>query len=179
MSRNSNKFSTEFILLGFINEQPMHGYDLFKLLNTDANISQIWSVKQAMLYAILDKLEECGFLTSQTISSGNYPNRKQFSITPGGQDALQEWIESPVSRPREIRQEFLAKLYFAYRHNRGTARDLLEKQKKICEQWLEIHQQHISESDEDPFTVYILDFKQAQMQFIYEWIQYTLASMPL
>jgi DNA-binding PadR family transcriptional regulator len=179
MSRISQKFTNEFILLGFISEQPMHGYDLYKLLNTDGNISQIWSVKQAMLYAILDKLEESGFLTSQTVSSGNYPNRKQFHITSVGQDALQEWLETPVSRPWEIRQEFLGKFYFAYRKDRKAARILLDKQKSVCEQWLEIHQQHISETDEDPFTRYILDFKQAQMQFIYDWIQYTLESMPV
>lgn len=178
MSRISHRYSTEYILLGLIREQPMHGYDLFKLMNTDENISQIWSVKQAMLYAILDKLEESGYLISEIINAGNYPSRKQFSITNRGAEAFLEWLDQPVSRPGEVRQEFLAKLYFAYRQDRNAARELLQKQKEVCEQWLEYHQQHIAESSDDPFNRYVLDFKQSQMKSIFDWIVSTLESMP-
>lgn len=178
MSRLSQPLSFEYILLGFLSEQPLHGYDLFKTLNTDPNINQIWMVKQSMLYAMLEKLEEMNLLSSEMISQGSYPTRKQYSITETGQSVFEEWRIRPVEYPREIRQEFLAKFYFAYRVGRNEARILLERQQLVCQNWLELHQQHVAETENDPFNHFIIDFKQSQMESILGWINYCLESMP-
>ncbi len=178
MSRTSQPLSFEFVLLGFLAEQPMHGYDLYKLLNTDPNISQIWQVKQAMLYAMLDKLEDIGFLSSETINQESYPNRKQYSLTESGLAAFEEWRSSPVDRPRDVHQEFLVRFYFAYRQGRNEARQLLIRQKQTCLAWLDIHQQHIAETGDEPFSHYLVDFKQSQLQSILDWVNYCLESMP-
>ncbi len=178
MSRASQPLSFEYILLGFLAEQPMHGYDLFRLLNTDPNICQIWTVKQAMLYAMLEKLEEIGYLHSEIQVQESYPARKQYSITESGLASFHEWMLQPVDHPREIRQEFMARLFFAYRSSRHEARELLLRQKQVCTGWMELHGQHAAEADEDPFSHILLDFKQAQMDSILEWVNYCLGSMP-
>lgn len=178
MSRVSQPLSFEYILLGYLYEQPMHGYDLYRLLNTDPSMNQIWSVKQAMLYAMLDKLEELGFLRSEMLNQGSYPVRKQFSITESGAAAFREWVSQPVDHPREVRQEFMARLYFAFRLGRQDARLLLSRQQQVCMHWLDLHKQHAAELDEDPFGVILIDFKQAQMESILGWVIYCLRSLP-
>jgi DNA-binding PadR family transcriptional regulator len=177
MSRLAQPLSFEFILLGFLAEQPMHGYDLYKLINTDPNIGEIWMVKQAMMYAMLEKLEEQGLLSSEMINLGNYPIRKQYTITDNGRSAFDEWKSSPVDHPREIRQEFMARFYFSYRSDRQEARNLLKKQKQVCLQWLEMHQQHIAETEDELFSHLLIDFKQAQMESIMQWLDYCLGSL--
>jgi DNA-binding PadR family transcriptional regulator len=178
MSRVSQPLSFEYILLGYLSEQPMHGYDLYRLLNTDPSMSQIWSVKQAMLYAMLDKLEEVGFLHSEMLLQGSYPARKQFSITESGLAAFREWVAQPVEHPREIRQEFMARLYFAHRMGRIETRSLLKRQEQVCLQWLELHNQHAAETEDDPFCLILIDYKQAQMESILGWVKYCLRSIP-
>lgn len=178
MSRSSQPLNFEYIILGYIFGQPMHGYDLYRLLNTDPAMAEIWHVKQAMLYALLDKLEEMGMLTSEMIHQDTYPSRKQFSITPQGLAAFTEWKATPVEHPREIRQEFMARLYFAFRSSRGEARHLLLQQRQVCYRWLEIYLEHTAEADEDEFTHMLIDYKQSQITSILEWINYCLGSIP-
>jgi DNA-binding PadR family transcriptional regulator len=156
----------------------MHGYDLYKLINTDPNIGEIWMVKQAMMYAMLEKLEEQNLLSSEMINLGNYPIRKQYTVTDYGRSVFEEWKACPVEHPREIRQEFMARFYFSYRSSRQEARNLLKKQKQVCLQWLEMHQQHASETEADGFSHFLIDFKQAQMESILQWVDYCLGSLP-
>ena len=70
--------------------------------------------------------------------------------------------------------EFLAKLSFLLRLDRNQARILLMRQRDICNQWLEIHQQHSAESEDDPTLKVVLDYKQSQMESILNWIDYCL-----
>jgi DNA-binding PadR family transcriptional regulator len=179
MSRNSQPLTVEYLLVGILSQKPMHGYDLFKYLNTDPVLSQIWAVKQSMLYAMLDKLEQLKLLESSILPSSTLPVKREFRATRSGQMAFQEWVTVPVDRPRDFRQEFLAKISYLLRTDLDQARTLLETQRDICMQWLEYHQQHSAESEDEYALKVILDYKQSQMEAILNWIQFCLQSVPL
>lgn len=174
MTRNSQPLSGEYILLGALLQKPMHGYDLYKYLNTDPVINQIWTVKQSMMYAMLEKLESLGLVESKIVDSGTLPVKREYHVSGVGENAFMDWMTTPVERPREIRVEFLAKLSFLLQADREQARILLERQRNICNQWLEIHQQHSAESEDDPTLKVVLDYKQSQMESILTWIDYCL-----
>jgi DNA-binding PadR family transcriptional regulator len=53
MPRQQAPLSLEFILLGFLEQKPIHGYDLYKQISSFDAISLVWSVKQSQLYALL------------------------------------------------------------------------------------------------------------------------------
>lgn len=179
MTRISQPLSGEFILLGVLLQKPMHGYDLYKYLNTDPVLNQIWTVKQSMMYAMLEKLESLGLVESRIVDSGTLPVKREYHVSEVGENAFMDWITTPVDRPREIRVEFLAKLSFLLRADREQARTLLERQRDICNQWLEFHQQHSAESEDDPTLKVILDFKQSQMVSILNWIEFNLQVLPV
>src|SRR3990172_4975742 len=103
--RPSAPLTLEFILLGLLDQRPMHGYDLHRELASLAGIALIWSVKQSRLYALLDKLEQGGLLASQLIPGEAHPMRKQFRLTEGGRQALHSWMLSPVGHGRDMRQD--------------------------------------------------------------------------
>jgi DNA-binding PadR family transcriptional regulator len=117
----------------------MHGYDLYKLLRQPGGLSMIWHINQSNLYAMLDKFVKEGYLTSQLIIVESSHSRKDFSITPKGLDAFQSWMLEPVQRGREMRQLFMAKLYFALKTGNSMAEKLVNAQY----QWVSLWEQEI------------------------------------
>jgi PadR family transcriptional regulator, regulatory protein AphA len=133
--RQSSDLTLEYVLLALIDQKPMHGYELYQELCNLKGISLIWNIKQALLYAILDKLEGKGFLTSQLVHGETYPPRKYFHLTEIGKGSLHAWFTTPVRRARDLRQEFLAKLIVARRYGKKEALDLIHMQEQACLNW--------------------------------------------
>ena len=123
-------------LLGFIDQNPIHGYDLFKLISQFNTIYLVWRIKQSQLYALLDRLEDDGLVVSSMIPGESHPNRKQYQITSVGRQTFFAWRISPVQHERDVRQEFLAKIYFALQSGHETVLELLETQTELCFEWL-------------------------------------------
>jgi len=131
--KSSNPY--EIILLGFFQENPLHGYDLFKVISQPGGISDIWHVNQSNLYAMLDNLEENGYLISHLMQIGNTPVRKEYHITQAGTTRFEKWMVEPVLHGRDMRQMFLAKLFFAVKDKPETALRLVTTQKSIANAW--------------------------------------------
>jgi len=131
--RQQAPLSTEYILLGLIAQDPVHGYDLHKQLATLDGLSSIWHVKQSQMYALLDKLEAVGYLQSASTAGTAHALRKQYRLTESGREALDAWMVSPVQHAREMRQGFLARLYFARLSGPAAARQLIDAQCTTCQ----------------------------------------------
>jgi PadR family transcriptional regulator AphA len=161
----------EFILLGTLAENPMHGYDLFKLLNQPGGLSEIWHINQSNLYAILDGMESEGNLVSHLIQIGNSPTRKEFHITATGSMIFEKWMLEPVLHGRDMRQVFLAKLYFAVKDGPDTALKLVNKQKSITEVWMQGILATIRDlTVEDEYDRLVLDSRLKQITGWMEWL---------
>lgn len=105
--------TVEHALLGFLRRQPMYGYEIHQRLLESAEVGLVWNIKQSMLYALLGRLEEEGYVSSTLEQQGARPSRKILALTPAGAEAFLGWVRSPVPHGRDFRLEFLAKLYFA------------------------------------------------------------------
>jgi PadR family transcriptional regulator, regulatory protein AphA len=161
----------EFILLGMISETPMHGYDVFKILQQPGGMSEIWHVNQSNLYALLDGLEEKGYLLSHQIQIGNSPTRKEFHLTSAGAAIFDKWVREPVNHGRDMRQEFLAKLYFALKENPETIKTLVIRQKAIIDQWLADIDASLSElTVEDVYDRLVLESRKKQIIAWRDWL---------
>lgn len=134
--RQSAPLTLEHVLLALIDQRPMYGYDLYHELSAMPGISLVWNIKQSLLYALLDKLEDHGLLASRQVHGPTYPPHKDFTITAAGRESLQSWMRSPVRRARELRQEFLAKLIVARRYGPEVAAGLVRAQRAACQDWL-------------------------------------------
>jgi DNA-binding PadR family transcriptional regulator len=169
--RPSIPLTHEYILLGLLHQHPVHGYDLHKEITSREGIAAIWSVKQSQLYALLDKLEAQGLLTSTLVPGEAHPSRKEFKLTEAGQGALAAWMQNPVSHPREMRQDFLARLYFASQTSAQAAAHLIHQQQAECRDWLHGLQQREQDLGEDRFYEHIVyDFRITQITGMLEWL---------
>lgn len=157
-------------ILGFFVDKPNYGYDLFKSITKDSSFNSIWHLKQSQFYAILDHYYQEDCLEIELQDGGNYPDRKEYRLTRLGEQKFYNWVISPVHHGREMRQEFLAKLYFALKMSKDKALVLLGNQKEECSDWINKHQEKISGVDSF-FGDLMIDYRIIQMQGMLEWLK--------
>jgi len=164
--------TTELALLGFLNEQPMHGYEIHRRMSDPKGLGQVWHIKQSQLYSLLGKLEDAGYITSILEAQDSKPPRKIYRLSATGRSTYTEWLKEPVDTGRRMRLEFLVKFYFALAQGQKTALDLVKKQKTVCNDWLVNHQEMLKEtSDQDTFNELIFQYRTGQIKAMLAWLE--------
>jgi DNA-binding PadR family transcriptional regulator len=120
--------SLEHAILGFLNYEPMTGYDIKKMV--DMSVSHFWPAVQSQIYKTLFRMESDGWLTVETIPQEPRPPRKVYSITETGKDELFRWLETPQP-PAEVRLAWLIQVFFAGQLSDEKIIALLEHQLAI------------------------------------------------
>lgn len=170
--RSQAPLSNEYILLGFAAQGPVHGYDLHKQISTLDGISSIWHVKQAQLYALLDKLESLGYLEAAPAPGSAFAPRKVYHLTGAGRQAFEDWMVSPVAHARQMRQEFLARLYFARLAGPESAHRLIEAQVDACQSWQRALQARLAgETNPASFQRTVDEYRLNQIEAILAWLK--------
>jgi PadR family transcriptional regulator, regulatory protein AphA len=170
--RTAQPLSLEYALLGIIRRKPVHGYELLQIIADTQGLGSIWHIKQSLLYAALEKLEERGFLESEIAHGEAFPMRKEYHVTSAGLQAFLFWMHSPVQAERVMRQEFLAKLYFACDVEAGWIEELCKSQMKLCNAWLQnFKSQYGTGMDPQSFSQQVTAFRIHQVQATLDWLE--------
>jgi PadR family transcriptional regulator, regulatory protein AphA len=167
----SQPLTMEHALLGFLRLTPMHGYELFQTLSSATGLGLVWRLKQSQLYALLGKLEDRGYVLATVEPQENRPSRKVFHLTEDGRAALADWVRKPVLRPRELRLDFLAKLYFAELDGSDAVEQLVDGQVSRCHRWLKEYEARKAELDgAQCFDRSVWDLRIKQIEGMLEWL---------
>jgi DNA-binding PadR family transcriptional regulator len=126
----------EYAILGLLERQPMHGYELFQRFQ-DGILSQIVHLEMSQMYAFLKKLERLNYIEAELEPQGTRPPRKTYHLTATGRAVFHDWLAEPVERPREIRLLFLLKLYFAQSLMPRQMGSLIEQEMIACQKFLD------------------------------------------
>lgn len=171
MKTAATTLTVEYALLGFVYEQPTHGYEIYQQLSDPQGLWQVWRMKQSQLYALLTKLEDEGYLVTTLQPQEARPPRKIYSLTAVGHAAFEQWLITPVTHGRQMRLEFLAKLYFAYRQGATVVQPLLEQQIRACRRWLaEVQTEATTPQTADPFAYAVQQFRVTQIESFLTWL---------
>lgn len=157
----------DFPVLGVLCRGPTHGYDLCRELRQQ--LGEVWSLRTSHIYALLAGLERDGLVSHQRIDQEKHPAKKVFSITNKGRDLFSSWVRSPVKNVRDIRLEFLAKLYFARYDSPQAVANLIANQLSVCrgfEKRLR-DSRRACENDTEHAT---LDFRLAMVEATVSWL---------
>ena len=170
MPQNAKREPTiEYALLGFLRERPMHGYEIHQKMGQPTGLGLVWHLKQSQLYALLGKLERWGYLSKRTEQRPSHPPRKVFELTALGQEQFLNWLENPVVHGRELRLDFLAKLYFVQREDSAILQRLIDRQRQTCRTWLQSGQPHIFD-DEATYESLVHQFRVGQIDAMLDWL---------
>jgi DNA-binding PadR family transcriptional regulator len=83
----------DLVVLGFLNRQPMHGYEIISYFEKRG--IEMWTrVKTPSVYKALQRLEKKNYITGEMKQEGNNPPRKVFTITATGIEYFMETLRS-------------------------------------------------------------------------------------
>ena len=175
---NYSSPSIDNALLGFLIPKPMHGYELHQVIQQTPGLYRVWTLKQALLYAKLDKLEKAGFIHATTEPSPtSSPPRKYLHITKAGAATFHDWVNQPVLKSRFMRQEFLVKLILVRQLQPDHLPEVLSKQIEVTEQWVsnlerDLNQLQSTDTVEDRL---VSSFRLLQDRAVLDWLHEVVA----
>ena len=97
------------IILGFLMQQSMTGYDLKKAFSI--SFSFFSGLSYGSIYPALKKMEKLGLISMKVEIQDGAPNRKIYTITDAGRKAFLESLQKPLV-PEQHKSAFLMKLFF-------------------------------------------------------------------
>ena len=101
---------TSFAVLGQVAAGPATGYEVKARI--EAGAAQFWHASYSQIYAELRRLEGLGYVTEERVVQEGRPNKRVYTITAAGRDALREWLGEPWGLAH-LRDESLVKLTLA------------------------------------------------------------------
>ncbi len=157
--------------MGFLNLQPMHGYDLHRQL--EENLGEVWRISLSQVYNILKRLEKEGQVASTSLPQEKHPARACFSLTAEGMACYETWLLAPTpGSAHALRVEFLTRLFFAGRVSANLGERLVQEQVEKTRADILRLQKHYDEiSSEQGFNRLGVDLRIRQMKAILDWIQ--------
>ena len=90
-------------------------------------------------------------------------------ITPEGRTAFETWREAAVHHGRELRQEFLAKIYFAQLAGPSCVARLLAAQRAACDTMLASLQERADHTAQ-PYARAVYEFRCSQVAATSAWL---------
>ena len=127
-----DKPATEYALLGALMSGPRHGYEILQFLEN--GLWPAWRISTSQLYALLKRLDNKGLVNSNIETQDTRPSKRVFSIMPAGKKRFLKWLNSPTDHARDLRIEFLAKLYFFHHLGIQGGSALVNSQIELLEQ---------------------------------------------
>jgi len=87
LDRELKKGSAELLILSLVEDQPRHGYDLSKLIETRSG--GLLAFRVASLYPLLYRLEKRGWIHGRWIEKAGQRRRRYYRLTPAGAQVLE------------------------------------------------------------------------------------------
>jgi DNA-binding PadR family transcriptional regulator len=175
----------EYAVLGLLSleEGGSHGYDLARHLAPGQPLGAVLRLEPGMLYHHLKRLEQAGMAAPAPDREGNRPPRQVYRITEAGREALRRWLQSPVRHTREIRLEFLVKLYFAMQLDPRLAVLLARSQRETLQDvYASLQEDRRTSDDRDAageFLQSVVDLRLAQTSTAIAWLDALLVRLEL
>jgi DNA-binding PadR family transcriptional regulator len=164
--------SVPLTLLGLIEREPSHGYDLKR--DYDAFFGRGKPLPFGQVYATLARLTRDGKVQPGEAEPGAGPERKRYSITDLGRDEVALWLDTPVEPEPHLQTVLFAKVVLALMLDR-SAEHYLERQRAA-------HQQRMREltalkRSGGPIDALLADFGLFHLEADLRWIEVTSARL--
>ncbi|HEY6495000.1 MAG TPA: PadR family transcriptional regulator [Trebonia sp.] len=103
--------SVPLTLLGLLDREPSHGYDLKR--DYDTFFGRGKQLPFGQVYATLGRLARDGKVTAGDAEPGDGPDRKRYVITDTGRDDVEAWLVEPVEPEPHLQTVLFAKVTLA------------------------------------------------------------------
>lgn len=162
--------SPQPIILGFLFAGPAHPYGLYRQF--DRELGRVWRIGQASLYARLKRAEEEGLVRVTVEEAEGAPDRRMHLITALGKKTFLAWLRAGSARVRDVRLEFLARLYFFRRLGLEGLEEAVSLQKKTLAARLGALEGDIAAAERsgDEYWRLVLEFRRSETNAVIDWL---------
>lgn len=122
--------ATTFAILGLLSFGESSGYDLAKF--AEQSVGNFFSPAKSHIYAELRRLVQLGYADDRHVRQRQRPDKRIYQITPAGERALHQWLESPEIEPDFIKSPFTLKLFFGHLTSRETLAERIKQFREDC-----------------------------------------------
>jgi DNA-binding PadR family transcriptional regulator len=172
-------------ILGFLVDQPMHGYELKRKLSPA--LPRERRLNDGVLYPLLRRMEEEGLLRKKSERSESGRDRNVFYATARGRREFDRWLRSSDEEADDAKYDFLVghpfltKCLFFARLEPGEVRHKLTAQLEESTQKLKTFQairDGMVARNVDPYRIAVLDLGIAQQKERLRWLKRMVESAP-
>ncbi|MDI1462235.1 PadR family transcriptional regulator [Catellatospora sp. KI3] len=103
--------SVPLTLLGLLEREPRHGYDLKR--DYDAYFGRGKPLPYGQVYSTLSRLARDGKVVISEVGPGEGPDRKRYVITDLGATEVETWLTEPVEPEPHLQTVLFAKVVLA------------------------------------------------------------------
>ena len=103
--------SVPLTLLGLLEREPSHGYDLKR--DYDTFFGRGKPLPFGQVYATLGRLARDGKVTGGQAEPGDGPDRKRYAITVLGASEFDDWLAAPIEPEPHLQTVLFAKVVLA------------------------------------------------------------------
>ncbi len=114
--------SVPLTLLGLLEREPSHGYDLKR--DYDTFFGRGKPLPYGQVYATLSRLARDGKAIAGPAEHGEGPDRKRYTITEAGIADVEQWLSEPAPPEPRLQTVLFAKVVLALMLGRPAARYL-------------------------------------------------------
>jgi DNA-binding PadR family transcriptional regulator len=114
--------SVPLTLLGLLEREPSHGYDLKR--DYDTYFGRSKPLPFGQVYATLARLARDGKVAPGEVEAGDGPDRKRYRITDEGKDEFDTWLAEPVEPEPHLQTVLFSKVVLALMLGRSAERYL-------------------------------------------------------
>jgi DNA-binding PadR family transcriptional regulator len=164
--------SVPHTLLGLLEEQPRHGYDLKRAY--DARFGHDRPLKAGQVYATLGRLEKHGFVAVAGTGRDGGPDRTTYAVTPEGVTDLNHWFAQPEGPGAYLQPAVFAKVVLALRSGRDAAA-VLDAQR--AEHHAVMRSLTAAKDGAEVDRVLSLDFTLFHLEADLRWLEHTTARL--
>ena len=111
--------SVPLTLLGLIEREPSHGYDLKRAYDTFFGRGK--QLPFGQVYATLGRLARDGKVTAGDTEPGDGPDRRRYAITDTGRHDVDAWLAEPVEPEPHLQTVLFAKVTLALMLGKSAA----------------------------------------------------------
>jgi PadR family transcriptional regulator AphA len=160
----------EYLLLAELRLGPRHGYELARSIE-QGGLADVTRIEQNLLYAYLKTLERRGLIQGREVRVGAHPPRRVFHLTPEGETVVDIWLHRPVERLREVRLDFMLKLYYLHQLDPAGELELLRAQIETVQAYIDRVAAQLAAAGPTGFPRLVLGSKASAASATLEWLR--------
>lgn len=169
---------TQFAILGLLITGCQTGYSIKQRI--DGSLNHFWKISYGQIYPTLKLLVDKGYTSFQVTTQEGKPDKKEYYITPEGEQAFKLWLQQPVQELSTEKNELLLKLFFSRHqeltttlHHLDTYYEKLISRYRTYQEIKEMITACCINQEDAPFWIITLDYGLCTTQAAINWCQET------